>query len=134
MSYMERDGEPNGGEFTVSVLFDSSEVFTWSGYAELAGDALSRAQTEYDEYRIRTYPGPDSICQVRKVAAKIAENMGHGLVMDTPEGPCCDGTSPCHHEPEPGCDSCCEWGWPCNMAIKAARAVICMLDSRSDES
>lgn len=61
---------------------------------------------------------------LNRAAEAIAAAIGHHQDWDTPEGPCCDGTIPCHHEPEPGCKECAEFGWPCDVALNATRVAI----------
>lgn len=62
------------------------------------------------------------------LAAIIAEKMGHERSDDSPTCMDEDTTLGCRHAnghpAEPGCDTCCEYGWPCAPALAAADAVL----------
>jgi hypothetical protein len=67
------------------------------------------------------------IDQVALVEA-VAKAVEHELVWDTPEGPCCDGSTPCFHEPEPGCAECATPGWPCGFVSAIVDAVTLIVE------
>lgn len=67
---------------------------------------------------------PPSDDLINRAALAIAEELDHHDNWDTPEGPCCDSTIPCHHQPEQGCDECAQSGWPCAYAKEIARLVL----------
>jgi hypothetical protein len=54
--------------------------------------------------------------------------MGHERSDDSPTCMDEDTTLGCRHAgghpAEPGCDTCCEYGWPCAPALAAADAVL----------
>lgn len=58
------------------------------------------------------------------VAIVLADAMDHEQDWDIPDGPCCDSSMPCHHEPEPGCSECGISGWPCEYSLSLADALI----------
>lgn len=62
------------------------------------------------------------------LASIIAEKMGHERSDDSPTCMDEDTTLGCRHAnghpAEPGCDTCCEYGWPCAPALAAADAVL----------
>jgi hypothetical protein len=64
----------------------------------------------------------------RRLAEIIAEKMGHQRSDDSPTCMDEDTTLGCRHAgghpAEPGCDTCCEYGWPCTPALAAADAVL----------
>lgn len=70
MSYTPRPGEPSGDTFTVTVMLSNGQdVYTWEGYADLPGDALSRAASAYEEQRTELYPDDRTYDQLRPPGA-----------------------------------------------------------------
>lgn len=66
-----------------------------------------------------------------RLAEVIGEAMGHERDEESPE---CDGsdyTLGCQHtgghDPVPGCETCAEFGWPCDPALRAADVALAFL-------
>jgi hypothetical protein len=70
----------------------------------------------------------------KRLAEIIAEKMGHERSDDSPECFDADGALGCRHangHPAiPGCDTCCEYGWPCKPSLAAADAVLAVIEAQ----